>query len=70
MFDAIGGDLAGIFLQQMPYGSTLYNYGGLSGKPLGNIGISDCIFYDKAVKGFWLGPWLMSLKPLESKAYG
>lgn len=54
----------------MPYGSTLYNYGGLSGKALGNIGISDCIFYDKAVKGFWVGPWLRSLKPLESKAYG
>ena len=64
IFDAIGGDLAGKFLHQMPYGSTLYNYGGLSGKALGNIEISDCIFYEKAVKGFWLGVWLKTLKPL------
>ncbi len=69
LFDAIGGDIASTFLGLMPYGSTLYNYGLLSGKPLSGFSGADFIFQQKGVKGFWLGPWMMSLKPLELKDY-
>ena len=69
LFDAIGGDVAGEFLAQMPNKSTLYNYGALSGKPLAGFTANDFIFTQKTVTGLWLTSWLPSLKPLDLKDY-
>ena len=65
IFDAIAGDIAGKFLSLMPNGSTLYNYGGLSGKPVGGFTGAEFIFQGKSVSGLWLGPYVMGLNPAE-----
>ena len=65
IFDAIAGDIAGKFLSLMPNGSTLYNYGGLSGKPVGGFTGAEFIFQGKSVSGLWLGPYVMGLNPVE-----
>ena len=44
LFDAIGGDVANDFLAAMPPKSILYNYGGLSGKPL-SIFTTGCLVF-------------------------
>lgn len=69
LFDAIGGDVAAEFLDQMPPKSTLYNYGALSGKPLAGFTADTFIFQSKTVTGLWLSSWLPSLKPLDLKDY-
>jgi len=42
-FDAVGGELTGIILDNMPNGSTVYVYGILSMKPC-QVGAGDLIF--------------------------
>jgi NADPH:quinone reductase-like Zn-dependent oxidoreductase len=56
-FDAVGGEGSGFILNAMPPGSELVIYGGLSGKPVGNINPLDIIFKAKTVRGFNLGDW-------------
>ncbi len=62
--DAIGGRDAGIALQLLPSGTTMLNYGALSGKSISGVAEADLIFYEKTITGFWLGTWMNTLKPL------
>jgi NADPH:quinone reductase len=52
-FDAVGGDLTGQVLKNMPSGSTAYIYGGLSLKKF-SFSPLDSIFYQKTISYFWL----------------
>ena len=62
--DAISGRDAGLTLSLLPPGSMLLNYGALSGKSVSGVGVSDLIFYEKSVRGFWLPNWMKTLNPL------
>jgi NADPH:quinone reductase-like Zn-dependent oxidoreductase len=55
--DAVGGDLSGKMVNAMPPGSELIIYGGLSGKPVGQVNPMEVIFKDKSIRGFNLGAW-------------
>jgi len=59
-FDAVSGDLTGTILSAMPNGSEIQIYGGLSGKPVGNVSPTELIFKGKKLCGFWLLPYLQS----------
>ena len=67
--DAISGRDAGLTLALMPAGSVLLNYGALSGKSVSGVGVSDLVFYEKSVRGFWLPNWMKTLNPLETQEY-
>jgi len=54
-FDAISGDNVGDIMSAMPKKSTTFVYGGLSGKPIGNIPTMEMIYFGKKVEG-WLLP--------------
>ena len=69
MTDAISGRDAGITLSLQPPGSVLMNYGALSGKSISSVGVSDLIFYEKQIKGFWLPDWMKTLNPMETQEY-
>jgi NADPH:quinone reductase-like Zn-dependent oxidoreductase len=56
-FDAVGGNMSGTMINALPDGSELVIYGGLSGKPVGDINTLDIIFKGKNIKGFNLGQW-------------
>lgn len=56
-FDAIGGDLSGLILNAMPPNGQVVVYGGLSGKPIGQINPLGIIFGGKTIRGFNLGEW-------------
>ncbi|KAL4459917.1 hypothetical protein ABPG74_003443 [Tetrahymena malaccensis] len=60
-FDAVAGSTTADVIYQMPKGSTVYVYGGLSGQE-SLIGPRVLIFKDATVKGFWLSIWLTKLK--------
>jgi NADPH:quinone reductase len=60
-FDAVGGEMTGALLKAMPPCSELVLYGGLSGKPIENIGVLDIIFQNKILSGFNLGDWIKSI---------
>ena len=49
----------------MPPSSTIYVYGGLGNKPVGDVSIGDLIFQDKTVTGFWLTSWLKNKQEAE-----
>ncbi|CAK4083229.1 unnamed protein product [Aphanomyces euteiches] len=57
-FDAIGGDFSGEILANMPNGSEIKVYGGLSGKHEVGISLFSLAFDEKKVSGFWLDPYL------------
>lgn len=59
--DAVGGSMTGDMLNNMPAGSQVIVYGGLSGKPLGNIHILEIVFGNKTITGFDLNQWIGSL---------
>lgn len=56
-FDAVGGPLTRRLLAAMPDGSEALVYGLLDSAPVEVTG-HDLVFARKAVRGFWLGPWL------------
>jgi NADPH:quinone reductase-like Zn-dependent oxidoreductase len=60
-FDAVAGDSAGTIINAMPPGSELVIYGGLSGKPVGQVNPLDIIFKAKTIRGFNLGDWKAEL---------
>ena len=57
-FDAIGGDFTGKVLKCMPASSTIYVYGLLSGKNVGNIDGGDIVTSNKVVTGLFLPNWM------------
>ncbi|MEA3479493.1 MAG: zinc-binding dehydrogenase [Bacteroidota bacterium] len=59
--DAIGGEMTGTLMNNMPEGSKTIVYGGLSGLPIGNINPLDLIFDGKQLSGFNLNTWLAKL---------
>lgn len=62
-FDAVAGPLTQQLLEAMPDHSKVTVFGGLSRRPA-QAGIDQLVFQDKAVDGFWLGPWLLKKNPL------
>jgi NADPH:quinone reductase-like Zn-dependent oxidoreductase len=56
--DAVGGELTGKILNNMPAGSEVILYGGLSGMPVCGIDPLEIIFNNKILGGFNLGDWL------------
>lgn len=59
-FDAVGGEITGQIFNAMPKKSTLYLYGGLSGKPISGFETLDFIFKQKSISGFNLNDWFDS----------
>ncbi|HWR16171.1 MAG TPA: zinc-binding dehydrogenase [Terriglobales bacterium] len=55
--DAVGGPLTGRVLRQMPLGSRMYVYGGLSLRPC-EVDPGQVIFEGKVLAGFWVSAWL------------
>jgi len=60
-FDAVGGPMASALMRLMPPKSTLRVYGGLSGQRDMSINLSDVLFGEKVLAGFWRGPYFQSL---------
>lgn len=56
-FDAVAGTMSGAILNLLPYGGSLYVYGGLAGK-VGNVDPMDLIYLRKKMNGFLLPRWL------------
>lgn len=52
-FDAIGGETASEIFELMPNGSSTYNYGALSLRPISATS-NDLIFKCKVLRGYWL----------------
>ncbi len=63
-FSAVAGELTGNVLKTMPYGSTAYVYGALSGGEV-KIGVESLIFQQKEVKGLWLAPYFHTMSTEE-----
>lgn len=61
VFDAVGGEATGQFMNILPSGSTIVLYGGLSGGMIGDIDPLQLIFHDKCLTGFNLNNWRKSL---------
>lgn len=59
-FDCIAGDMTGTLVGLLPDRSSTFVYGGLSGKPVSNIGPRDLIYGKKKVQGWYLTDWLMA----------
>lgn len=58
IFDAIAGDMVGTLLSMLPPEGVIYNYGGLSGKPIGNIKTVELCYDMKRMEGWYLKTWL------------
>lgn len=66
-FECVGGNNTGTVLKLLPAGSTMYHFGNLELKRLGNIDTSDFIFNKKVLKGWWCTKWMKSLTEDERK---
>jgi len=66
-FECVGGNSTGTVLKLLPPGSTMYHFGNLELKRLGNIDTSDFIFHKKVFKGWWCNVWMRSLNEEEHK---
>lgn len=53
-FDPVAGATGSTILAHLPPGSTTYNYGALDKEPNYSVGVSDLIFKQKVLTGFWL----------------
>lgn len=62
--DAVAGPLTLQLLEALPPHSKVTVYGGLSYEPA-QASPGQLIFEDKAVDGFWLGPWLAQKNPIQ-----
>jgi NADPH:quinone reductase-like Zn-dependent oxidoreductase len=67
--ECVGGNTTGTILKLLPPGSTIYHFGNLELKRLGNIDTSDFIFHKKLLKGWWCTEWIKSLNPEERKSW-
>lgn len=63
-FEAVGGELAGRVLHAMPHGSKLVVYGLLSGDAC-QIEVTDLIFQQKKVEGYWTRDWILRKRLLD-----
>jgi NADPH:quinone reductase-like Zn-dependent oxidoreductase len=59
-FDAVGGEQTGTIFNAMPENSTVYVYGGLSGKPAGGFDVMDIIFKNKKISGYNVNDFINS----------
>jgi len=57
-FDAVGGEMTGLFLNTLPSFSQIILYGGLAGGSLLGIDPMDIIFHGKKLEGFNLNEWI------------
>lgn len=57
-FDAVGGEMTGVLMNNMPQGSDVVLYGGLSGSDIQGIDSLSVIFGNKRLYGFDLNKWL------------
>lgn len=64
-FECVGGEMTGKVLSLLPDGATVYHYGNLELKKIGDVNSADLIFKEKTLTGFWLSNWTKSLKPEE-----
>jgi NADPH2:quinone reductase len=62
-FECVGGDYTGKILSCLPDNSTLYHFGNLELKRLGQINTSDFIFFGKKIVGWWLTAWVLNNNP-------
>lgn len=62
--DAVAGPLTRQLLAALPPHSKVTVYGGLSYEPA-QASPDQLIFQNKAVDGFWLGPWLAKKNPIQ-----
>lgn len=53
-FEAVGGQVAGAIVKNMPPKSTIYSYGLLSGQDICDINPHSLVFQGKTLRGFWL----------------
>ena len=68
-FDAVGGGKATAnVIDALPFKSTHYIYGSLSNEDLVYRG-RKMMFEEKAINSFWLGPWLRSITPEETRGW-
>jgi len=58
VFDPIGGSGTGQMIRLLPNNGKLFLYGGLGG-PAGNVEVTDLIYNQKELKGWYLTPWIM-----------
>lgn len=63
-FEAVAGAMTGTVIGAMPANSQVYLYGALSEEPCGNIDPIEIIFYQKSLRGFYLGAWAKQQGPL------
>lgn len=63
-FDAVAGSLTRRVLEALPPHSKVTVYGGLSFQPA-QASPGQLIFQNKAINGFWLGPWLAKKNPVQ-----
>lgn len=69
-FDAVGGELAGQMLNNMPPDQELVVYGGLSGRAVSGIDFMQLIFRNAMITGFNLNDWIALSEPDEvNEAY-
>jgi NADPH:quinone reductase-like Zn-dependent oxidoreductase len=57
-FDAVGGEITGKLINNMPAGSDVVLYGGLSGSDIQGINSLEVIFGNKKLTGFDLNKWI------------
>jgi NADPH:quinone reductase-like Zn-dependent oxidoreductase len=57
-FDAVGGEQTGVIYNNLPNGSEIVVYGGLSGLECAGIDTLEVIFKNKIIKGFNLNDWI------------
>eukprot|EP00298_Acanthocystis_sp_HF-20_P018049 c21884_g2_i1.p1 GENE.c21884_g2_i1~~c21884_g2_i1.p1 ORF type:complete len:349 (-),score=166.68 c21884_g2_i1:142-1188(-) len=67
-FDSIAGPTTGEILHEMPRGSEIQVFGGLSNQNCSSISPTDLIFSGKKVTGFWLTAYLNEKSLIGKKA--
>jgi len=64
-FDAVAGDLTKKILPAMPEHSTLWIYGAMQSHLINDIMVSDLLFGERSLVGFWLYPRCLRMQPDE-----
>lgn len=57
-FSSVAGELTGILARSLPDGSTVYVLGNLAGKATTEIGVTDLIFRNIKLQGWWLATFI------------
>lgn len=64
--NAVGGDSARSLLRLLDDGGSLITYGGMAAKPSITVGVSQLIFKDFRILGYWHSRWMVNtLLPLK-----